>query len=436
MHDQLWSRHSEMFRSFWSGRVKSPGGGSIGDDECDVIIRILDRNAKGNNKSTDAVARAMIPQGAWRRMFNQFHSDVPLREALDAVLTEEAPEKKARAIDALYRLNEGDKNYLTGPSGNAVGAFLAAYDPVRNVSVISLKDRKAILDHLGVGGAFDWARASIGELIAETNGAIVDATSRLLGLSGSARTVTRFFYDKAVQPLWKRSDTIQLPGRSVHVAVPTEPDEELPDVTAMSSSQAGSMTEGLPIQNANLASAQQSEIRESMQIQALLARIGAMMGFYIWLPKADRARVLKAWSPRPGELLDALPLGYDSTTTKTVEQIDVLWLRRRSIARAFEVEHTTSIYSGLLRMADLVALQPDINVKLHIVASLDRQAKVLSEINRPVFAMLEPRALGDMCTFLSYESIREIADFKHVARLSDQVLEDYEISAADDGDEI
>ena len=87
--------------------------------------------------------------------------------------------------------------------------------------------------------------------------------------------------------------------------------------------------------------------------------------------------------------MEVLPLGYDATTTKTIEQIDVLWLRRRSIARAFEVEHTTSIYSGLLRMADLVALQPDINVKLHIVASVDRQAKVLQEINRPVFAMLD-----------------------------------------------
>lgn len=33
-------------------------------------------------------------------------------------------------------------------------------------------------------------------------------------------------------------------------------------------------------------------------------------------------------------------------------------LRRRSIARAFEVEHTTAIYSGLLRKADLISLQP------------------------------------------------------------------------------
>jgi len=171
------------------------------------------------------------------------------------------------------------------------------------------------------------------------------------------------------------------------------------------------------------------EIRESMQIQALIAKIGTSMGFAIWLPRADRGRVLKAWSPEKGELLDDLPLGYDSTTLKTIEQIDVLWLRRRTIVRAFEVEHTTSVYSGLLRMADLVALQPNINIKLHIVAPELKHDKVMQEIQRPVFALLEGRPLSEICTFLSYDSIKQIAESKHLAHLSDSVIEDYEQSA-------
>lgn len=150
------------------------------------------------------------------------------------------------------------------------------------------------------------------------------------------------------------------------------------------------------------------------------------MGYSIWLPKADRGRVLKAWKAEPGELLDQLPLGYDSTTMKTVEQIDVIWLRKRSIVRAFEVEHTTSVYSGLLRMADLVALQPDINIKLHIVAPAEKQEKVLQEIRRPVFSLLEGRALSEMCSYLSYDHIKDIADLKHLGHLSDKVIEDYE----------
>jgi hypothetical protein len=43
-----------------------------------------------------------------------------------------------------------------------------------------------------------------------------------------------------------------------------------------------------------------------------------------------------------------------------------------SIVRAFEVEHTTSVYSGILRMADLLALQPNMDIKLQFVALEDK----------------------------------------------------------------
>lgn len=87
--------------------------------------------------------------------------------------------------------------------------------------------------------------------------------------------------------------------------------------------------------------------------------------------------------------LDDLPLNYDQTTLDTIEQIDVIWLKRRSIARAFEVEHTTAVYSGLLRMADLLALQPNMDIRLHIVAPDERRDKVFREMLRPVFSLLD-----------------------------------------------
>jgi hypothetical protein len=84
-----------------------------------------------------------------------------------------------------------------------------------------------------------------------------------------------------------------------------------------------------------------------------------------------------------------LPLNYDLATLKTIENIDVIWLQRRAIAHAFEVEHTTAIYSGLLRMADLLAMQPRMDISLHIVAPLERRDQVRREIVRPVFSVLE-----------------------------------------------
>lgn len=106
------------------------------------------------------------------------------------------------------------------------------------------------------------------------------------------------------------------------------------------------------------------------------------MGMSIWIPRADRGAVLKVWKNDGNSLLERLLLNYDGTTLRTIEQIDVLWLRGRSIVRAFEVEHTTSVYSGILRMADLLALQPNMDIKLHIVAPEAKREKVFQEIRR------------------------------------------------------
>jgi predicted RNA-binding protein len=169
--------------------------------------------------------------------------------------------------------------------------------------------------------------------------------------------------------------------------------------------------------------------RESFQIQALLAEVGEKMGFRIWLPRSDRGRVLELWKPASGKPLEVLPLNYDDTTLRTIEQIDVLWLKGRAIARAFEVEHTTSIYSGLLRMADLLALQPNMDINLHIVAPESRREKVLNEIQRPVFSLLDRGPLSESCTFISYESMRELASQGFLSYMSDSVLEQYAESA-------
>ena len=168
-----------------------------------------------------------------------------------------------------------------------------------------------------------------------------------------------------------------------------------------------------------------NEVRESIKTQALLANVGAKMGMRIWIPRSDRLGVTKEWKNEDIPILDTLPLNYDETTLKTIEQIDVLWLRGRSIVRAFEVEHTTSIYSGILRMADLLALQPNMDIKLHIVAPHERREKVFQEIRRPVFSLLEKGPLAESCTFLSYDSLRELAKQKHLSHLSDSVLDEY-----------
>ena len=167
------------------------------------------------------------------------------------------------------------------------------------------------------------------------------------------------------------------------------------------------------------------EVRDSTQVQARLARIGIQMGMKIWIPTHDRAGVISLCVPNSAAFLDVLPLNYEEQIQRTVEQIDVLWLRERVIVRAFEVEHSTSVYSGILRMADLLALQPNMDIKLHLVAPDDRREKVFQELRRPVFAQLGRKPLAKLCTFLSYSSVEKVAKLPHLRYLSDAVLDEY-----------
>ncbi len=176
----------------------------------------------------------------------------------------------------------------------------------------------------------------------------------------------------------------------------------------------------------------QTEQYESIRVQAQLAEIGERMNLKVWLPRSDRQRVLEIWKPESNDvLLERLPLNYDDVTLRTIENIDVLWIRKHSIIRAFEVEHTTSIYSGILRMADLMALQPNLSIQAHIVAPIQRRAKVLQEIARPVFALLERGPLSESCTYVSYDTVTELLNDKNLAYMNDTVLEKYAEYAED-----
>ncbi|HXG32923.1 MAG TPA: hypothetical protein VNJ11_06135 [Bryobacteraceae bacterium] len=174
--------------------------------------------------------------------------------------------------------------------------------------------------------------------------------------------------------------------------------------------------------------AEPDDVRDSVRIQALLSKIGAEMGMQIWIPRADRPRVLPLWEGDHSKLLDKLPFNYGNRIQGIIENIDVLWIRGYAIQRAFEIEHTTSVYSGILRMADLLALQLNIDIRLHVVAPGSRRSKVLDELRRPAFQSL---GIRNKCTYLSYESIQELSDHPGLPHLKESVLEDYE-EAADD----
>jgi hypothetical protein len=143
------------------------------------------------------------------------------------------------------------------------------------------------------------------------------------------------------------------------------------------------------------------------EIQHALLKLGFDMGLEVWVARNDRSR---KWNETvlgdmPGMVVD-LPTQFNEATNRTIELIDVLWLKGNSIVAAFEVECTTSIYSGLLRMSDLMSLQPNLDINLYLVAPDERRSKVEQEMLRPTFNLRE-KPLPSVCGYLSFSRLAE-----------------------------
>lgn len=76
-------------------------------------------------------------------------------------------------------------------------------------------------------------------------------------------------------------------------------------------------------------------------------------------------------------------------------------------------------------MADLLALQPNIEIRAHIVAPPERREKVMQELTRPVFTLLEGRPLSNACTYLPYDAISALASEKHLEHMSDSIVDSF-----------
>jgi hypothetical protein len=154
----------------------------------------------------------------------------------------------------------------------------------------------------------------------------------------------------------------------------------------------------------------EAQPRTHTEIQYALLKLGSDMGFDVHVARND---ISQEWNGRRladvPRTRESLPKQFDPATNRIIELIDVLWLQGSAIVAAFEVESTTSIYSGLLRMSDLVSMQPNISIPLFLVAGEKRRDKVIEQVNRPTFARMEP-PLHQICRYISFEGLRESLD--------------------------
>lgn len=149
--------------------------------------------------------------------------------------------------------------------------------------------------------------------------------------------------------------------------------------------------------------------RTHSELQAWLRDLGLALGYDVWIAANDRGRMHQG-VPLGENCLERLPTGLaTSAGADSIRLIDVLWLVRggERVAAAFEVEHSTSIYSGVVRMLDLaLSGGPHSEAGLFLVAPDAREQDVRAQLRRPAFSRVADLAIS----YLPYSELEQHRD--------------------------
>lgn len=133
------------------------------------------------------------------------------------------------------------------------------------------------------------------------------------------------------------------------------------------------------------------EENEHLKIQILLTEIGRSLGYDVFVANNDRTKSLDGKSLEFLTIPELPPIDSSPDVIRTISLIDVIWISKASnkIECAFEVEKSTSIYSGILRLADLASSLGDQQYNFFLVAPDFREKEIIAQLKRPSFKKLD-----------------------------------------------
>ena len=121
------------------------------------------------------------------------------------------------------------------------------------------------------------------------------------------------------------------------------------------------------------------------EMQYHLLKIGNALGYDVITAANDRSKSFSDKKFSFLSLTELPPMEVDQEIFTTINLIDVLWLKKgtKKIISAFEVEKSTSIYSGILRLTDLSLSASEDLQTLFLVAPNERENEVVQQLRRP-----------------------------------------------------
>jgi len=148
------------------------------------------------------------------------------------------------------------------------------------------------------------------------------------------------------------------------------------------------------------------------KMQYYLIKIGINKGHDIWIAQNDQNKSFNGFSFSENTL-NVLPSFTQPKTLAIAKFVDVIWFKKNTAnpVRFFEIEHSTSIYSGLLRLNDIIIDFP-IN-KATIIIPKSRINLFETQIARRTFDL---SGLYEVCEYMTYKDLEKYFSSTEVSK--------------------
>lgn len=171
------------------------------------------------------------------------------------------------------------------------------------------------------------------------------------------------------------------------------------------------------------------EQSEHLKMQFLLTEIGRNLGYGVFVAVNDRTRSLDGKSLEFITVPELPPLDLQKEVLKTISLIDVIWINKSSnkIECAFEIEKSTSIYSGILRLIDLASSLESMQYNFFLVAPDSREKEIIAQLKRPSFKNLDCISLRYILFSQLYKNSDSLCtfgdDYRILFKISNEVCD-------------
>jgi hypothetical protein len=148
--------------------------------------------------------------------------------------------------------------------------------------------------------------------------------------------------------------------------------------------------------------------------QGLVVEIGNLKGFQTFIPSQDKNKPFA--QQKLGEVTTVSSF-YEFTYSEVLRKaqtIDVTWFNSRKYPNSFfEIEHSTDIYTSLLKFVEF----QDFRIRFYVVADNLRRAEFENKISLSAFTPIKP-----FVKFWDYDSVSELHTKISASVLAEQAL--------------